>query len=121
MEPDLPRVIELALSTLSEPERRSSAVYLDTRELDAGEAVVVGRREIASPARGYLAFVDPTPTANWGHPCRYVLVESATGRIHQFPAQFPPFLREVAPTLRLIWKGSEVPDAVLPELSAGRD
>jgi len=113
-EPDLPRIIELALSTLSERERRSSAAYLDIKELDAGATFLVGRKEITSPARGYLAFVDPTPTANWGHPCRYVLIESATGRVHEFPAQFPPFLREVAPTLRLIWKGADVPDAVLP-------
>lgn len=117
MEPGLARVIELALSTLSERERRASAVYLDTRERNAGERIAIGRGGIGAPARGFLAFVDPSPTANWGHPCRYALIESETGRIHEFPAQFPPFFRDVPPTLRLIWKGPEVPDAVLPTLA----
>lgn len=114
MEPDVRRAIELALSTLSERERQSAAAYLDTRELDSGARVTIGRVETEVPAQGFLAFVDPSPTANWGHPCRYLLIESATGRIHRFDAQFPPFLRGVSPALRLIWKGQQVPAAVLP-------
>jgi hypothetical protein len=114
---DLHPIIELALSALSEPERRSSAVYLETKEVLAGEAVTIGRKEVTLPAAGYLVFIDPAPTANWGHPCRYLFIESATLRMHQFPAQFPPFMREIAQTLRLIWKGHDVPEAVLPTIA----
>ncbi|HSB71032.1 MAG TPA: hypothetical protein VLT62_17020 [Candidatus Methylomirabilis sp.] len=114
MESDVRRAIELALSTLSERERQSAAAYIDTRELDSRARMTIGRVETEIPARGYLVFVDPSPTANWGHPCRYLLIETATGTIHRFDAQFPPFLRDVSPTLRLIWKGQQVPVAVLP-------
>ena len=86
-------------------ERRSSAVYLDIKELPGGEPVPIGRKAMTFPAHGYLAFVDPFPTANWGHPCRYLFVESETQRIAEIPAQFPPFLSAVSATLRLIWKG----------------
>jgi hypothetical protein len=111
--PDLQRIVDAALSTLSEGERRSSAVYLDIEELAPGEPVPIGRKAMTFPARGYLAFVDPSPTANWGHPCRYLFVESETQRVREIPAQFPPFLSAVSATLRLIWKGSDVPEAVL--------
>jgi hypothetical protein len=110
---DLQRIVDAALSTLSDGERRSSAVYLDIEELAGGEPVPIGRKAMTFPARGYLAFVDPSPTANWGHPCRYLFVESETHRVREIPAQFLPFLSAVSPTLRLIWKGSDVPEAVL--------
>jgi hypothetical protein len=115
---DLARVTELALSDLSDGERRSSAVYLDTRELAAGATITIGRTSVTAPARGFVAFVDPTPTANWSHPCRYLLIEHDTGVIHPFPARFPPFLREVPSTLMLIWKGPDVPASVLPDVPA---
>ena len=118
-ESDLHRIVDAALSTLSEGERRSSAVYLDIKELPAGDAVCIDRKTTTTaPVRGYLAFVDPSPTANWGHPCRYLFVESKTQRIREIPAQFPPFLGGASPTLRLIWKGPDVPEAVLPTVPA---
>ena len=114
MEPEIRRIIGLALSTLSERERQTAAAYIDTRELEPGARLPIGRVEIDAPARGFLAFVDPSPTANWGHPCRYLFIESGAETIHRFDAQFPPYLRDIPPTLRLIWKGPQVPAAVLP-------
>ena len=114
METDIRRIIALALSTLSERERQTAAAYIDTRELEPGARLPIGRVEIDAPARGFLAFVDPSPTANWGHPCRYLFIESGAETIHRFDAQFPPYLPEIPPTLRLIWKGQQVPVAVLP-------
>jgi hypothetical protein len=113
-EPNLQQIADAALAALPEQERRSSAVYLDVRSIPAQGPVRIGRKEMTFPAHGFLAFVDPSPTANWGHPCRYLFIEAETQRIHEIAAQFPPFLQEVAPTLRLIWKGADVPDAVLP-------
>jgi hypothetical protein len=113
-EPNLQQIADAALSVLTDRERRSSAVYLDVRPIPAQSSVRIGRKDVTFPADGYVAFVDPSPTANWGHPCRYLFIEADTQRIHETAAQFPPFLQEVAPTLRLIWKGSDVPDAVLP-------
>ena len=113
-ESNLAQIVETALAALTDRERRSAAVYIDVNPIPAGGAVVIGRKEVTFPAAGYLAFVDPAPTANWGHACRYLFVESDTHRIHEVPAQFPPFLRGVPPTLRLIHKGADVPEAVLP-------
>jgi hypothetical protein len=36
-----------------------------------------------------------------------------TGAIQSIESDWPPFLREVPKTLRLIWKGSAVPDSAL--------
>jgi hypothetical protein len=110
---DIHRAITLALSTLTEQERQGAAVYIDTRELEREARVAIGRAEIEAPSRGYLVFVDPHPTANWGHPCRYLFVDGETGAVHRFDAQFPPYLRGISPTLRLIWKGLQVPPEVL--------
>jgi hypothetical protein len=38
-----------------------------------------------------LAFVDREPLANWGHPCRFVLIDGDTGEITTLEARFPPF------------------------------
>ena len=40
-----------------------------------------------------VAFVDLQPEANWGHDCRYLLVDPETGELQMVMAQFPPFLR----------------------------
>ena len=114
MGPDIHRAITLALSTLTEQERQGAAAYIETQELEREAKFTIGRVEIRAPGRGFLVFIDPSPTANWGHPCRYLLIESETGAIHRFDAQFPPFLRDIPPGLRLAWKGPQVPIEVLP-------
>lgn len=102
-----------ALATLSPEERKSSAVYLDEAELKAGSTVEIDRKQIRVLFDSFVAFVDLQPQSNWGHPCRYLLINRETGAIQSIDATHPPFLKGASKTLRLIWKGENVPDWTL--------
>jgi hypothetical protein len=103
-------VAQRALKALSDQERRSAAVYLDERELPPGSTLKVDQKEIPVRRASAVAFVDQDPQANWGHACRYLLIALESGDVESIDAQFPPFLRGVPQTLRLIWKGDIVPE-----------
>ena len=60
-----------------------------------------------------MAFLDRAPAANWGHPCRYLLIDLESGAVRGFDATEPPFLRGAAPTLRAIARDPSVPDWTL--------
>jgi hypothetical protein len=104
------QVAEHALKELSAEERRSGATYLDEVELAPGSTLKIDQKEIPIPRASAVVFVDKEPQVNWGHACRYLLVDLEDGHVASIPAQFPPFLRQVPKTLRLIWKGEAVPD-----------
>jgi hypothetical protein len=103
-------IAKRALSELTEEERQSGALYVDEREVAPGATFTIDGREIPVRHRTAVAFVDRNPPANWSHSCRYLLVDVETGEVHSVEAQFPPFLRGVPRTLRLVWKGDTVPD-----------
>jgi hypothetical protein len=104
------QVAERALKELSETERRGAAVYLDEVELAPGSTLKIDHNDVPVRRASAVVFVDKQPQANWGHPCRYFLVGLEDGTVESIEAQFPPFLRGVSKTLRLIWKGETVPD-----------
>lgn len=106
----LEQIAERAIETLTQPEKDSSIVYLDSEEIKAGASVDVDRKKIEVPWDGYMAFVDLEPQANWSHKCRYLLVNGCTGEVKSFEASFPPFLRGPSKTLRKIWNGHRVPE-----------
>jgi hypothetical protein len=103
-------VAQKALEQLSADERKGAAVYLDQRELAPGSTFGVDGREIPIRERSAMVFVDRVPQANWGHSSRYLLIGLDGGQVESVEAQFPPFMRGVPETLRLIWKGETVPD-----------
>jgi hypothetical protein len=107
------QIADIARAALSDEERRSGVLYLDRRQLDAGSEITLGRDTVTITASSAMAFVDAEPMANWGHACRYLLIDASTGAVRSFPAQMPPFLRGAADTLRVIAKGSAVPDWTL--------
>jgi hypothetical protein len=110
----LEQVAQRAAATLSASEKPASVVYLDSDEIKAGASVPAGRETLTAPWDSYLAFVDLQPTANWGHSCRYLLVNAQTGDTKSFDASFPPFLKSgPSKTLRVVWKGERVPDWAL--------
>jgi hypothetical protein len=104
------QIAERATGTLTQSEKDSSIVYLDSKEMKAGASVEVDRKKIEVPWDAFMAFVDLEPQANWGHKCRYLLVNGCTGEVKSFEASFPPFLRGPSKTLRTIWKGHRVPE-----------
>lgn len=101
------------LATLGPEERRNSAVYLDETEVKAGSTVEIDRKPIQVPSDSVVVFVDLQPQSNWGHPCRYLLVNRESGATERINASYPPFLKGASKTLRLIWKGENVPDWTL--------
>jgi hypothetical protein len=107
---NLEQIAERAIATLVPSEKDTSVVYLDSAEVQAGASVPVGRETVEAPWDAYVAFVDLEPPVNWGHQCRYLLVSRRTGDVQSFDASFPPFLKGPAKTLRVVWKGSRVPD-----------
>jgi hypothetical protein len=103
-------VAHRAMQELTEDERRSGVVYLDDQEPAIDSVLKVDGREIALPGNTVAVFVDKTPQANWGHACRYLLINREDGKVESIDAQFPPFLHGVPKTLRVVWKGEAVPD-----------
>jgi hypothetical protein len=104
------RIAELAVATLSAKERPSSIVYLDQRLLQPGSTIRVDDKEVSVPWWAAVAFVDLQPGVNWGHPCRYLIINAENGEIQSYEGQFPPFLVTTPPKLRVAWKGDNVPN-----------
>ena len=84
-------------------------MYLDERELPAGDVVRAAGGELRLRWTAAVAFVDLEPTLNWEHRCRYLVVRLDGQEIEAVEARFPPFLKGRAPTLRVVWTGARVP------------
>ncbi len=109
----LDQITRAALTALTPEERKSSAVYLDEAEVKAGSTVEIDRKLVQVRFDTVVVFVDMEPQANWGHACRYLLVDRESGATESISASYPPFLTRAPKTLRLIWKGEDVPDWAL--------
>jgi hypothetical protein len=103
------QISESALANLSAEERKSSVVYLDKRVLPKGAIAEIDRKGIRMSRPAVIVFIDLQPEANWGHDCRYLLIDSETGKLRSINGRFPPFLGGVSDTLKVIWKGKAVP------------
>jgi hypothetical protein len=90
MSEDLTRVARRALATLPAHELRGSNIYLDPRICATGARVPVGRQTISAAQPSLLLFIDLVPGANWGHPCKYLLVGLEDGKVQEIDAAFPP-------------------------------
>jgi len=109
----LDQITAEVLAALGPEERKSSAVYLDQAAVKAGSTVEIDRKLVQVPFDSVVVFVDMQPQSNWGHPCRYLLIDRESGATECINASYPPFLRGASKTLRLIWKGENVPDWTL--------
>jgi hypothetical protein len=99
-------VASLVIERLSGEERASSVVYVDERVLPAGSRVDVDGQTVELSRPSVLAFIDLEPQLNWGHRCRYELVDAETGDVQSFEAAMPPFLRGLPETMRVVWPRS---------------
>jgi len=109
MPADLRLCADTAVATLTEPERRRSVVYLDVRTHAAGTVLKVGRLSLRFAAASVVAFVDLAPGVNWGHECRYLVIDATSARVDPVDAQFPPPVEH----LRLVHRGPQVEDWML--------
>ena len=110
---DWTAVAAQAIAALAPGDLSGATLYLDRRVIPPGESARVGRDSVTVARPSAMAFLDRVPAANWGHPCRYLLIDLESGAVRAFDASEPPFLRGAAPTLRAIARDPSVPDWTL--------
>lgn len=104
------RVVEQVLEHLAEQERAGGVAYLAESPIAPGTRLEFPRLVIEVLRPSWLAFIDGNPDRDWGHPCRYLLIDDETGDVRSYAAQFPPF-RPAAPwRWRVINKLSTLPN-----------
>jgi hypothetical protein len=106
-------LVELLVAELDHDERSSGVAYYAELRIRAGSTVTVGRGEVDAPWDALLGFVDREPMANWGHSCRYVLINAETGEVRSIEAQLPPFGPADERQWRVAYKAPSVPDAAV--------
>ena len=104
MSVDWEKVRQFVLDAVPPKELKSSILYYDEQVLPANTEIEIDGQKFAMPSTGVVAFVDLEPRVNWGHACRYLLVNIETGETRTVDAQFPPFLRGYPDTLRVIMR-----------------
>jgi hypothetical protein len=103
----------IVIAQLTPEEREHGVVYALSDPLASGTTLKFPQQLIDVPWDALLAFIDQEPLANWGHRCRYVLVNREDGKSITINARFPPFRRDTARRWRIIYQAPEVPDRVL--------
>lgn len=98
---------------LSASERANSIAYLSDAIVPKASTLQLPNITIDVPWDAQLAFIDGEPVANWGHACRYVLVNRETGETLSKDARFPPFQAGRADGWRVVYRASGVPDRAL--------
>lgn len=101
------------IAQLTDDEREGGVAYAADRQLPAGTQIQFPGIRIEIPTDSYLGFIDREPTANWGHPARYVIVNQESGESHSLEARFPPFRSGEDLGWCVAYKAASVPDAVV--------
>ena len=107
---DAAELERIAVASLAEDERPHAIVYADDRVVEGGDEIDIDGGRVQVDAPTVLAFADLEPGVNWGHRCRYLLVDVGSGEVRGIDAQFPPFLRGNTPGLRVVYRAAGVPD-----------
>lgn len=103
------QVLEIVLGNLSPEEKDQSIVFWDEKPVESGDPIKIGRESLEMPFRGYMAFVDLMPKANWGHPCLYFLIDAKTHDIQIRKEAFPPYYGEYPQSYKVILRYSKRP------------
>jgi len=93
----------LVLGELTEEERANSVVYLDEQLRPPGQSSMAGQ-ELVHDGAYLVVFVDQQPGVNWMHRCRYLLIDSVTGKITSINSDRPPLFGALPPTWRVVWQ-----------------
>jgi hypothetical protein len=119
---DEKRTVAIVRGNLTPSEARRGVAYLLLSVIAAGTTLEFPRTRIEASHDSRIAFVDPAPLANYGHPCRYLLIRVDSGEVTSFEARFPPF-GAGRNDWRLVHRAPGVPDKVLqaPELHGLED
>ena len=86
------------------------------RQVKAGSQIRFPGTRIAASSDAYLAFIDGDPTANWGHPARYLVVDRESGEMRSLGARLPPFSSRQDMRWIVAYQAPSVPDAAVERL-----
>ncbi len=100
-------------SQLTAAERADGVMYAFVDPIPAQKGLGFPGVNLQIPWEALLAFVDREPRADWGHSCRYVLINRETGQVRSTEARFPPFRPEELRRWKVVYQAPDVPDALL--------
>jgi hypothetical protein len=98
---------------LTPAERACSLVYAFADPVPAGTELRFPHIKFKVPWEALLAFVDREPQANWGHSCRYLLLDRETGQVLSKEARFPPFRQEELRRWKVSYQAPGIPDSLI--------
>jgi len=99
---------------LTPAERDGAAAYLATDPVDGGRRLALPGIELVAERRSLLVFVDQDPTANWGHPARYILLAcDDVAHSVSVPARLPPFGQKDGLHWQLVYRADAVPESAI--------
>lgn len=107
------KIASILKEHLTAEELNRGVAYAAETPIPSGVKLRFPRISIDVPWQAYLAFVDREPLANWGHPCRYVLISRENGELRAFEARFPPFTTGKDLHWRAVYKARGLPDTAL--------
>ena len=88
---DVEQIASIVARALEPAERARGVAYLCVTPFAAGQTLAVPVQPVVIDRDCYVALVDPHPHANWGHDCRYLLIDARTGEVSSHPRRFPAF------------------------------
>lgn len=103
--------IKVILDALTADERPGGVAYLRPDPLHAGISFPASPAALVARSTCRLAFVDPTPSANWGHDCRYLAIDVSTFVVMSHRARFPPFHVKGEQEWRIVYRAPGLQDA----------
>ena len=108
-------LVSAVLAHLTPAERASGVAYAAETQAPfaGGTRLEFPGAVLEVPVEAYLAFIDRQPTANWGHPARYLLVAHVGGQTWSLETRLPPFQPNAAFHWRAIYQAPSVPDAAV--------
>lgn len=110
MSPAAGSLTAIVAASLTEDERAGAVAYAARDPLAAGAHLDLAGTVVETFEAAWLVFIDRDPTANWGHPARYLLVDRATGKVRSIETRLPP---PADLKWRTLYQALSVPDAAV--------
>lgn len=85
------KAIERLLVELTPREKATCVVHLNVAPIPALTRLEFPRLTIDVKRSAWVAFIDRKPFSDWGHSCRYLLIDDESGETRSYEAEFPPF------------------------------
>lgn len=99
----------LAKPHLTDAELANSVVYALETFMPSDEKLQFPGIAIDVPKETHLIFVDREPMANWGHSCRYILLDCKSRKINSFEGRLPPFRKDDSLVWKVVYKAPSSP------------